>query len=673
MGLTDATDKGWRAAARTATFVATPSDRRFTMRDFARFTLLALAATLLPLPVLGAQERSLDWPIIEVTAHLDADGRLRVQERQTIRLSGDWNGPERRFDVRTGQSLTLHALTRLDSLSGAEVPLRQGSADAVDEYRWFDGYTLRWRSRLPNAPPHNNTTVVYTLDLSFDGILQPGEGERQYVLDHDFAFADRWSDIERFVLVLTLDPVWEAPSDFTGRFDTGPLQPGYGFTVNVPLRYTGATKPAAVIHGAAFADRRLIAQGLLLVALVLVIRLVFIERGLGRFAPLPRNDEITREWLEQHVLAFPPEVIGTAWDDTTASPEVAATLARLVVDGKLESSVKETKIWKFRKQVLHLRLLVDRRTLSAHDRALIDALFTSGSDRTDTDKVRERYSSTGFNPASIIKPGVQQQLNASVGLGGTIPKPSRWPAFLLFITGLALLVFGATRSELDLLIGFRAAAIVFGGYLVLCTQTGTWQQRVVRPGIHLLLRVVVPITIGLWFLVQWLLTGAAQAGVYALAGVATLTLAFLHSALNLARSRHDAERTAVRKRLAAARSHFARELATPAPRLDDRWLPWVLGFGLGRHADKWFRAFGAAGSDGLTRSSSTRGLSGTSSGSGWTGFGGGGGFAGGGSSGSFAAAVGGMAASVAAPSSSSGGGGGGGGGGSSGGGGGGGW
>jgi uncharacterized membrane protein YgcG len=646
------------------------------MRIPAHVTLLAIGAAVLHAslhaPRLGAQDRALDWPTIEVTAHLDADGRLRVQERQTIRLSGDWNGPERRFDVRIGQSLVLHSLTRRDSLSGMEIPLREGGADAVDEYRWADGYTVRWRSRLPDAPLHDNTTLVYTFDVSYDGIVRPAAGDNRYLLDHDFAFADRWDSIDRFTLTLTLDPVWEAPPEFTGRFDTGPLQPGYGFTVTVPLRYIGATKPAAVVHGAEFAERRLIAQGLILAALVMVLRLVFIERSLGRFAPLPHQREVTREWLEQHVLAFPPEVIGTAWDDTTAAPEVAATLARLVVDGKLESSVKETKVWMFRKQVLHLKLLVDRHTLSPHDLALINALFDANRDRTDTEKVRERYSATGFNPASIIKPGVQQMLESGIGLGGTVPKPSRLPAFLLLIAGLVLIVMGATRSELDLLIGLRTAALIFAGYLVLCTQTGVWQQRVVRPAIHLLLRVVVPMALAVWLLAQLILSGAAQAGVHTLAGIATLALAFLHSALNLARSRHDAERTAVRKRLAVARAHFARELATPTPRLDDRWLPWVLGFGLGRKADQWFRAFGAAGSDGLARNAGARGFSGSSSGSGWTGFGGGGGFAGAGSSGSFAAAVGGMAASVAAPSSSSGGGGGGGGG-SSGGGGGGGW
>jgi hypothetical protein len=150
----------------------------------------------------------------------------------------------------------------------------------------------------------------------------------------------------------------------------------------------------------------------------------------------------------------------------------------------------------------------------------------------------------------------------------------------------------------------------------------------------------------------------------------------MNSVMNSARSRQSRERIELRKRLAAARRFFKQELAKPQPALRDEWFPYVVAFGLGSHADRWFRAFGPAGSESATMiaSGGSSGGSSRSGGSSWSGFGGGGGFAGGGSSASFAAAVGGMAASVAAPSSSSSGGGGGGGGSSSsGGGGGGGW
>jgi hypothetical protein len=33
---------------------------------------------------------------------LDAEGALHVEETQTIIFNGDWNGGERRFDIRDG-------------------------------------------------------------------------------------------------------------------------------------------------------------------------------------------------------------------------------------------------------------------------------------------------------------------------------------------------------------------------------------------------------------------------------------------------------------------------------------------------------------------------------------------------------------------------------------------
>ena len=65
------------------------------MRNLRSLIALALLGTLTQ--VARAQERTLSWPDITVTAQLDADGKLHVTERQTLRFSGDWNGGERRF------------------------------------------------------------------------------------------------------------------------------------------------------------------------------------------------------------------------------------------------------------------------------------------------------------------------------------------------------------------------------------------------------------------------------------------------------------------------------------------------------------------------------------------------------------------------------------------------
>jgi uncharacterized membrane protein YgcG len=205
-------------------------------------------------------------------------------------------------------------------------------------------------------------------------------------------------------------------------------------------------------------------------------------------------------------------------------------------------------------------------------------------------------------------------------------------------------------------------------------QSRLWQSRVVNPAPHLL-RVLIPLGAGLYYFGLTLSTEATRNGALALVAVALWVLALVNSTFNVAASRHDSQRIALRKRLAVARDYFQRELRQPSPALLDAWFPWIIGFGLGQHIDRWFRAFSGVTPDTMmTDYARTDSSGGTSSGGGWTGFGGGGGFSGGGSSASFASAVGGMAAAVSAPSSSgSSGSGGGGGGGSSGGGGGGGW
>ncbi len=158
-----------------------------------------------------------------------------------------------------------------------------------------------------------------------------------------------------------------------------------------------------------------------------------------------------------------------------------------------------------------------------------------------------------------------------------------------------------------------------------------------------------------------------------LVGLLLLKLAIVNNLFNVAKTRNGPHRIARRKTLVAAREFFARELKNPRPRLEDRWFPYIVAFGLSSGVERWFRAYGgehAAVASRAAGTSSSGGSSASPSG-GWTG--GGGSFGGAGASASWAAAAGALAAGVSAPSSGGSGGGGGGGGGSSGGGGGGGW
>src|SRR5262245_24446294 len=106
------------------------------MRIRARIACAATLVLLLPLAAAAPQDgRSLFWRAVDVTARLDADGRLHVAERQTMVFNGDWNGGERRFRLELGQEFDFEGMERVDPDTGRTVSLSRGDLSAVDQYR----------------------------------------------------------------------------------------------------------------------------------------------------------------------------------------------------------------------------------------------------------------------------------------------------------------------------------------------------------------------------------------------------------------------------------------------------------------------------------------------------------------------------------------------------------
>jgi hypothetical protein len=529
---------------------------------------LALALLLLPSAAL-AQSRQIDWPTVAVTARLDSAGVLHIAERQTIRLSGDWNGAERSWDLRFGQTLSLRRLARTDSASGAEVELRaDGDIDDVDEFDWSDnGQTLRWRARLQAEPPIENTLLTYLIETEHGRVLLP-QPDGTYVLDHNFAMIDRQGWIERFDLTLTLDPAWSTRPDFTGTWRVDSLQPGQGFVVSIPLRFTAAGRPSSMRYGTPLRTRRVIGFALAAGLLVILLRLVVRERKLGRFAPFIPAERITPEWLGEHVLHMLPEVAGTAWDDHTSAPEVAATLARLVQEGKLSSRVETKKVLIFEQQVLHLTIETDRGAFREHERALIDSLFESHKKTTSTTEVRERYKTSGFDPASKISTQLKQIVAAGQGAAGG-SKPAKLATLVLVIAAFAHLGMGIARDSSDGLFVAVGVMVSLFIYIISVALAAAFQRRVtglVGWGIAFLLPIGLFAKAFGWFSL-W--QGAGTLGALTLTGFALLIAAYFNSVCNMAASRESAERIAQRKRLAAAREFFREELRKPQPRLQD--------------------------------------------------------------------------------------------------------
>jgi len=619
-----------------------------------------LVALLLLLASPAFADRTLRWSRLAVTAHLDADGRLHVQERHSIIFNGDWNGGERIFRKNVESELNVEGVSRIDSSQRA-IPLRYNKSLAhVDDYAWHDSNTLRWRSRLPTDPPFQNREITYVIDYAQSNILIPVDDA--YLLDHNFGLPDLQWPIDAYSLDLTFDPAWQpnAPRHIT----RASLPHGGNVTVTERLQHTGAAPPAAVNAGVSDPIRYAIAALLIIGTAFLALWFWRRERTIGRFKPLPDPASIDRPWLDENVFKVLPEVVGAAWDDRTGAAEVAAVIARMVHEGKMSSRVEKGGL--FKSDDLVLTLLRDKDSFDGYEKSLVKSLFIGG-DTTSTEKVKAWYKAKkrGFDPAGLIRSPLERKAR-ELGKKSDAPKAGWAPTIFLFLAGVALLIFGGFYGPLNILGAAVTSGIVIALFIFGLIGALDYRHRITRLEFF-----------AIEFVPQLLLIFAVPAialsfrfGVFMLAGIVLFSLAAIRAILTAAMSSDAGGRLERRRRLAAAREWFARELRRPDPALEDSWFPYLLAFGLGANVDRWFHAFGGKSSGGGSSSSfGSTSTSTSSSGSGWTG--GGGAFGGAGASGAWGAAAAGMAAGVASPGS--GGGGGGGGGGSSGGGGGGGW
>jgi hypothetical protein len=372
---------------------------------------ILLALTLAASPV--AAQRSLHWTDVRVDARLAEDGTLRIVETQTMVFTGDWNGGERRFSIRPRQHLVFESMRRIDSIGQAHVMRDGGESLAIDEYRFVDPGTLRWRSRRASDPPFDNTSITYELTYSLSNILQKNGDD--WILDHDFGFADRPGVIENFtVRLLELMPTWQPTIPFNGTWSGRNLPPGEGFVVHVPLRYAGGGDGPSVA-GADPVERGILALVSLALLLSLGRRLHSHEKEQGRLDPLPPPESVDEKWLKANIFKHLPEVVGAAWDNDTNAAEVTAIMARFVAEGRMRSEVKPGGF--VGGPVLHLELLVDRDRFVDYERRLIDSLFEPGARKTDTESIRERYKQSGFDPASKIQKPLKDLVKKLVPAG----------------------------------------------------------------------------------------------------------------------------------------------------------------------------------------------------------------------------------------------------------------
>ena len=605
----------------------------------------------LSLPRIALAQRDLHWDRLDVEARLDAAGRLHVTETQSMVFTGYWNGGERTFNVRPPQMLSFTGISRV--AAGGLLDLRENrTLSSVDDYAWTDARTLRWRSRLLTDPPFARTAMTYVLRYQLSRILVRNGDE--YRLDYDFAFPDRAGTIDRFNLRLALDSAWQPLTGIQEVYATSGLEPGRGFVLTIPLRFTGAGEPEA----RGLSPRIIaIAVAVVLGATVLAVLAFFArEESHGRFVPVTTG-HIDSGWIAEHIIKYPAEVVGAAWDESVGSPEVVALIARLVGEGKLESEVAPPG----GKTSMTLRLKADRSALEGHERTLVDALFFDGRRETSTEDVRAHYRATGFDPLAVIRPELEDRVRVLLEAGDAPrligPLSVAW---FLVCAGLLWTAWyrGETEAFLPLFVGIGALVVagLARGTGVIFRSRMDWGRRAALLCLLPALAVAAATAVFLW---QYVGKGVVDLLALTLIAIVGLALWVTYNAIRGLQSRTSRTAVAVRKNLTAAREFFSDELRRPHSALRDEWYPWLLALGLGKEADDWStrgvstddadRRFGREPSSGYTSAS---GHGEVASRDGWSGFGGGGSGSGGGGAAWSVAAVG-MAAPVSAPQTAS--------------------
>ncbi len=527
-----------------------------------------VALTLLLSSLLHAQERTLRWKSLEVTAKLENDGTLRVSERHRMLFDGDWNGGQRVFRVGRGQQLSLLSMSRVDE-RGRKRPMALTLSEriALHEYG-FDGTTLRWRAREASAPPFRNAERVYVVDYLVRNIVAR-QGDH-YVLSHDFAFTDRPGPIESFSAKLDLDSAFQPPVDFVSLYERTDLPPGESAVLTVRLQRTGegepqylatpalpdatpaqgvsSTPPPSVPEPPPPPPASTIAKLTALLAFLTAAILLTIwfwrrEAGLGRFEPRPR---VTPEWLEHNLLVHRAEVVGAAWDGATGPGEVAALIATMTTEGKIENVAGAPR----------LRLLVPRESLSEYERGFVDALFIEGNE-ISPEKLRKHYGGTGFEPAKSITAPLAAAASRLVrtGPGATW----KWGC-VAFVATLFVFPFMACAFVVTLALAYWYGRRLGGRALAMCFPV----PLLLAAMLHTL------INTSLGWLVANLVAGAVLFAI----------------ALRLASWRGTGLELRNLVNFIAARKYLRQRIVLQDPVVDPRWIPYMLAFGL-TPDDRW--------------------------------------------------------------------------------------
>ncbi len=315
------------------------------------------------------------------------------------------------------------------------------------------------------------------------------------------------------------------------------------------------------------------------------------ERKKQRFAPVLSPAEIDEPWLREYLFSMAPEKVGALWDKKNSGHEMAALLARMVVEKKMSSWLKPVMFPFINRHIpgwytLYLSLLQPLDTFNGDEKAMVERLFINGN-TTDTRRLKAYYrrKNQTLQQMRLIRKSLQKKLAVK-----RLDKVEyRWlwmvvgllpPLFIFLVNGFVHL----DELRVTIISGITGIIGLIAGFLI----GGVYRRQIDGLRWKYLMVHLVPLFLLLFFI----LLGYSGISILLLSGLTFLFGTAIYSSFYFAKTVDSPERIAVRKKLLAARKYFQKELHKEQPALDDSWFPYLIGLGLGSSVDSWSRRFG---------------------------------------------------------------------------------
>ena len=528
-----------------------------------------------------------DWQSIVVRFTIAPDGKLHVAEQVTVAVPPSVQRLERTYWTDAEQDVTFDAITLYDG--GRTIPLLDsGDLDHAHRFRQSASPgSVVWSVRDKPDVPAGVRTLTYVIESRISDAVIPAwsiprgrqshenagathdprirlreaisiwrealkNPKHRYLVDFQFEMPPPSTNGTSIQLQIYWPPGWTPVHEITpDTVASDQWRVRHLFEEDGRHLLTGINTSRHAIRMAALLGFPILA---LLFWLAFVLRETLRRHASG-------SEEVDERFLREHVLNEAPEVIAARWSGRNSYPSIEQFLRRLERQGKVSITIDAD-------ERVSLRLLVPRERLTSFERSGIDSLIPDGWE-TSSDDIQRRYAGQDFDPTDSIWAEIQRIRTSSM-MRAAVPWYAKLISIALFVTGLYFAIQESVRMG-------REPAVLAAGVV------GSWIVYSLSPRKTPLLLIPLVVLTGLMVFLHF--TADLSPTYFASAGLALMFLGTYSAVLARSMTRYAPEVAP----LAHARAWVTNELKSPAPRLRDEWIPWLLALDLGNNIERWRR------------------------------------------------------------------------------------